>query len=181
MSRHFRAIAASTAAVLVLGITASPSIASSCDPDRLNLTKHYFAGSQETDYSGVTGIRANIREEDVYVDYLTTGTTAWVMLEGSLANEWAQIGWYEGAFNDRHVFLQYWHNDGNFATFFFDPKTEETLTEYAVNFRYGTTKFKFFADGVLYREANASFNPSMSSVFGETQDRANQMPGIPTD
>ena len=169
-----KAVVSLLVATLLAGAFASPVVAYSCDPGRSSNQTNYFAGSEETDFPNVTGIRADVYESDVYVDLFTNiHTSAWVMLNGA-AGQLAQVGWKEAAFNDRNVFVQLLHN-GGYPITEWAPETEDTYTDYQVLYQGG--QFRFYKDDNLIKVYTAQWDPSKSQIMGELKNLNNQMPG----
>lgn len=179
-NRLVRLVTVLLSLVMASVVFTSPVMASSCDPGRSAQSGTWFAGSEETDFPTVTGIRANVWESDVYVS-LTTNvpTSSWVMLNAG-PGQLAQVGWLEQAFNARKVFVQFLDASGNYPLYKYDPLAEDQFTTYQVLYSHTSGNFGFYVDGVKKLGPPASFNPSKSQVMGELKNLNNQMPGIPS-
>lgn len=181
--RTFAVVLLTTATLL--GVLASSAFAAYhdvygwCNPQRNGGGVQWWAGSEETDYSSVTGIKANIKEVNSYV-YGTADTTAWVMLSGPASLDLAQVGWEENNAGTRWVFVQYKSTSGTFPLCHWAGKSLGTNTNYKVEYEYvgnGNYKFFFYAAGSILLGAVSSFDPTKSSVMGEVKNLGSQTPG----
>jgi hypothetical protein len=121
---------------------------------------------------------------DEYDPYYTgqnrTGSLMSVMLDNG--SYWAQLGWIKDKQSGsikREIFVEHVDGFGNNLWFFWAQKPVGSITGYKITFDSSNHHFHYYVDGSEYANLGASFSwsPTRWEIFGETHDRADQMPG----
>jgi hypothetical protein len=91
---------------------------------------------------------------------------------------WAQVGWWEFAYDDRRTFVQWTDGPDSANTLWFPAQTVGTLTEYRVVYNpIPSLTFDFYVNQSVVATQWATFTPTQGQVYGEISSLANQMPG----
>lgn len=160
-----------------------------CQPNR-------FAHDAEARYvytsgsaANLTGITARIEEYDPwYSGYNDTGTNASVMvLRRNPTIQWAQFGWAKWQLSDngvpdgvtkRRVFTEVYLSDPEnfFQAWAAEPIGQ--MTKYKIQDESFNGVWDFYLEGSYWTSEVGWFAPTEYLLFGETHDRADQMPGM---
>lgn len=180
-------------AALVLGTTSlatAPSVLASCSPNppRTHDSQSYFAGTQRTVGSSLTGVKANIEEYQPWMGY-PSQVQQWVMLTKTDLSEWAQVGWRvlrngSGTYS-RYSWWQYTYAGPGFFDGYYAAAPLGTLptyrVEYVFNTDLGVWQFRFYRDVTQLASVTIWTGPTLAEVYGETNTRRDQMPGGTTN
>lgn len=160
------------AAVALAELALPGSVLASCNPMR-GPTSYQWVGSIQTN-SLATGVKSQLV---TYVPYVPTGqfSYAWVMLPGTSANEWSQIGNYQVGGGIRHMSAQV-NNGGTPTQVDWSPWTDGSYHIYEVDYSaHGTS---LYADGTLKWQYNSLiWTPAGAQIESETTSAAAQMMG----
>lgn len=173
----------SSVLVLVSAILSTGGAQASCAPAGATPgAGHWFDGWYADAFGTINGVRAKIENYQPYVTPGTVGTTAWVMLTRPNANLWAQVGYLEQASGLRNTFLQVHRASGSYTTRTTDPAQPiGSIPYYTVLYSAVPGYFTFEVAGAAFPWsgyiATADFVPTEGQIYGELQDRRNQMPG----
>lgn len=158
--------------------------ATKCDPGGSSDNNHRWAGMRRSATNG--GVYAQLENYSPWVDPGHVPTVAYVSVAGSTDPSWAQVGWLEGPYGDRHTFLQVQTGlFSNTSRLYSDPPYPEgSYIYYAV--LYGNTpgKFTFQVDGYWFPYQGfevSGWTPNGGEIAAETQSRRSQMPGNVSD
>jgi hypothetical protein len=178
--RSRRLAAATVIASLLWAASVGTVAAAGCDPHGQDVTGTYFAYALRN-VAGISAIRGQLLEYRPYVPFemfRTRVTSAWVMLAGPGANNFAQIGWYEWSLNYRRIFLQYWDGQG-WPLREYDPAPDWTYQEYSVSYVGQPAQFRFYHGRTVNPlwSAAAAFVPGTGEIASEISNQLNQMPG----
>lgn len=188
-SRRTLRVIAATAAVLML-VVLLPSSAQAagggdgCNSNRPNnFLTYYFSGEDGSVPGTYGGIRAAIDQYSPWV-YPVSGatdfTSQWVMLTTSAATQWAQVGWWESAYGDRHTFVQFWDPGYIEWTDLTSPFPINTFVNYEVTYDPSCTDtycFRFFVNGKEINRSHYDWAPNEQEDESEIHTEASQMPG----
>lgn len=176
------------AQVLLPGIVAagvvlsSPAVASaSCYPGMPNDSNYYFTGwnSPQVVYGEATANSSNIYNYPSPYVYPGSGDFSWVMLNGTVGTEYAQVGWVQDP--GRNTFTE-WNTHGVIGdNFSITPQTPGTTSWYEVDTLGGqiSTDYCFFVNGneVGGCSGYIGWYASYGEDNSEIHTAADQMPG----
>jgi hypothetical protein len=174
---------------LALGLTgiAAPQSAFAVCTGRSSSPGYWFDGwGIQNAGSTVGGVYAQIENQNV-VASTGVGTTAWVMISNaSTPQYYAQVGWIQHANGNRNTMLQVHDPTSGLTTRTSDdPQSVGSYPYYTVLYNSVPGKFTFQVAGANHPwsgyQVTAGFTPNQASIMGETQNRANQMPGTTSD
>jgi hypothetical protein len=117
----------------LLGMTmASPAIAK-CNPNRTQDTHRYWDGQYRAPGATVQGVSSYILNYSPWVSPASSQTTAWPMLTVTTGQQlYAQVGWWEGAYDDRRTFVEWTPSSSSYLQLFFPAQPLDHLTNYKV-------------------------------------------------
>jgi hypothetical protein len=133
------------------------------------------------------GVYAQIENYSPWVDPGHVPTVAYSAVGGSINPTWAQVGWLEGPYGDRHTFLQVRSGLFTVVERLYDdaPYPEGSYIYYTVLYNNTPGKFTFQVNGSWFPysgySVTASWSPVYGEIAGETQSRRSQMPGNVSD
>ena len=160
-------------AIFSFAPSTSPAADASCDPGRPSSWGNFHVGWTRP-VSGVTGVKADIKEYDPHVEVAYSYSTAWVMLEA--AGNWAQAGWRKSVWG-RRVFAQ-WTDGISWSEDTRSPWTVGNFTRYEVLYSPTSNTFSFYSNaGAITPPKPAVFIPTHATISGEITNFANQMAG----
>ena len=156
--------------------------ANACNPGRSGGSGVFFSGWYNTAYTAPVDVTSTILTYSPYVAPGAAPTTAWDMLAGPGAHDWAQMGWRQDAGGYRTTFSQVWDSyHPSPVTWYGSGTSIGTYHTYLVHYNSATYGFEFYLDGTQWPYAGyspgANFYPSNTQAAGEVKDFNSQMPG----
>ena len=175
--------------VLLLGVTLVPlagfagrlPVVASCIPNRLPDSSARYVGDALGGITGLSGATANIEQYDpYYTGQNATGTNATLLImDNQSVHSWVQLGWFKSKLRfgttrrESGVEVQS-SSDGYFMWYPARPIGE--LTPYEILSEAGGN-WNLFINGAYVDTVWNPFSPYAYEFFGETHNRADQMPG----
>ena len=168
--------------LVALLVSTTTSASASCNPNRTNDGVGYLDGwiSPSDGSAEATANSSNIGNYPH--PYVTpgNGVFAWVMLNGSNSNEYAQVGWVSDS-TGRHTFTE-WDDNGTVGSdFSITPQAQGTTSSYEVSTYNGGNNdvYCFFVNGSEVGGCTSIqvWGAGYGESFGEIHTASDQMPG----
>ncbi len=168
----FKIACALLIATAALTSLASHPVLAKCQPNRTNDERAYFDGWQRSP-AEPGGVYSKIFN---YSPWVQPGRSvvAWTMLN-RFTTQWAQVGWWEYAFDDRYTFTQ--TTLPAVSTHFFLPEPVGAYTYYTTLYNNPPGSFSYQVNGSTIDVQPANFVPLSAQIYGELNTFASQMPG----
>jgi hypothetical protein len=164
-----------TAAVLALSATLPTPVFASCNPGRQSQVFAGFAGTQRTPGGVPRAVETQIEEYSPFISG-TSEVSAWNMLNNG-GSKWSQVGWLKDNDGSRWTFIQWTDNTGHWFTNFYSPSALGSTPNYQTIYNVETTDWIWEKNSQVLHTANALWAPATIQIYGETHNRADQMPG----
>lgn len=126
---------------------AASSALAKCQPNRANDGVSYFDGWYNYAYEA-DGVYSTILNYSPWVQP-NSEVSAWSMLTVApgMGTGYAQVGWWEFAYGERHTFVQWTLIGGGFQTKFWSPQPTGSYTTYVRTGRARRTHSRFNSTG----------------------------------
>lgn len=174
-----------TAAALISTtfITGSPGTAfASCNPGRTHDAAARHVGAMQS-RSSLTGVKASIEQYNPYYSGdNNSGTNASVMLVKGSPTQWVQLGWLKSQLHPagtttRETFVEVFLSLENNRFYWWSADPVGNSTAYKI-LHNGSRDMTFYMNGSQIMTTNGAITqPTQYQIFGETHDKADQMPG----
>lgn len=172
----------SLVALVCSGLAIPERADAACNPGRIHDSAARYvitAGSP----ASLSGVSASIKEYDpFYTGQNGTGTNASVMLAKFSPTQWAQVGWAKSKIQDgvtikRQVFTEFWIDSSHNFFHFWPAHSVTSTNNYKILYNTSTGVYSYYDNQILLRTDSGIPTPTQYQIFGETHDRADQMPG----